>query len=113
MAISEAFMVALSGMLVVMAELGLLAGIIVIMSKIIRAMVGDKAGSAAAKSAPPSVSCPAPAPAAAVLPETQSSGSLDLHGVDDRTAAILMAIVSDESGIALNELYFQSIRALD
>jgi len=42
-----------------------------------------------------------------------SSGELKLHNVDERTAAMIMAIVSDESGIPLSELCFKSIKAID
>jgi len=38
---------------------------------------------------------------------------LKLTGVDDKTAAIVMAIVSDEIGVDPDQLYFKSIRALD
>lgn len=39
-------------------------------------------------------------------------GSLRLSDVDEPTAAIIMAIVSDSSGIPLSELCFKSIRRL-
>ncbi|HEY9061544.1 MAG TPA: OadG family protein [Pseudobacteroides sp.] len=42
-----------------------------------------------------------------------TSGELKLMGVDEKTAAMIMAIVSDESKIPLSELQFKSIRALD
>jgi Na+-transporting methylmalonyl-CoA/oxaloacetate decarboxylase gamma subunit len=38
-----------------------------------------------------------------------SSGTLKLKDVDEPTAAMIMAIVSDESGIPLSELCFKSI----
>ena len=44
--------------------------------------------------------------------EELSSGELKLYDVDERTAAMIMAIVSDESGIPLSELCFNSIKAL-
>ncbi|NLM19071.1 MAG: OadG family protein [Clostridiaceae bacterium] len=40
-------------------------------------------------------------------------GKCDLHDVDDRTAALLMAIVADKIQFPLNELYFKSIRLLE
>ena len=40
-----------------------------------------------------------------------SCGKLKLHNVDERTAAMIMAIVSDESGIPIEELCFKSIKA--
>ena len=43
--------------------------------------------------------------------EIFSSGHLKLQNVDERTAAMIMAIVSDESGIPLSELCFKSIKA--
>jgi Na+-transporting methylmalonyl-CoA/oxaloacetate decarboxylase gamma subunit len=42
-----------------------------------------------------------------------SSGELRLIQVDERTAAMIMAIVSDESGIPLSELRFKTIRAIE
>jgi len=42
-----------------------------------------------------------------------SSGELQLHNVDERTAVMIIAIVSDESGIPLQELCFKSIRAIE
>lgn len=42
-----------------------------------------------------------------------SCGELKLYNVDERTAAMIMAIVSDESGIPLDELCFKSIKAKD
>ncbi len=42
-----------------------------------------------------------------------TAGELKLYDVDDKTAAMIMAIVSDESKIPLSELIFKSIKALD
>jgi Na+-transporting methylmalonyl-CoA/oxaloacetate decarboxylase gamma subunit len=42
-----------------------------------------------------------------------STGELKLIDVDERTAAMIMAIVSDESNIPLSELQFKSIKLLD
>ncbi len=38
-----------------------------------------------------------------------SAGDLELVGTDEKTAAVIMAIVSDKSGIPLNRLQFKSI----
>jgi Na+-transporting methylmalonyl-CoA/oxaloacetate decarboxylase gamma subunit len=40
----------------------------------------------------------------------ECSGELKLIGVDEKTAAMIMAIVSDELKIPLNELEFKSIK---
>lgn len=42
-----------------------------------------------------------------------STGELKLYLVDERTAAMIMAIVSDETGIPLSELRFRSIKVLN
>ncbi len=40
-------------------------------------------------------------------------GELKLYGVDEKTAAMIMAIVSDEAQVPLSELQFKSIKLLD
>lgn len=42
-----------------------------------------------------------------------SSGDLELVGVDEKTAAVIMAIVSNKSGIPLNRLQFKSITLME
>ena len=42
-----------------------------------------------------------------------SKGQLDLIGVDEQTAAIIMAIVCDELKLSLNQLHFKYIKAID
>ena len=39
-------------------------------------------------------------------------GRVHLYNVDDKTAALIMAIVSDTTGIDLDHLMFKSIKAL-
>ena len=41
-----------------------------------------------------------------------SAGEIKLHDVEPRTAAMLMAIVADQTGLPLNELRFISIREI-
>lgn len=45
--------------------------------------------------------------------EIFSSGTLKLKNVDEKTAAMIMAIVSDESETPLSELCFKSIRLVE
>ena len=45
--------------------------------------------------------------------EEFSSGTLKLKGCDEKTAAMIMAIVSDNTGIPLQELVFKSIKLVD
>ena len=42
-----------------------------------------------------------------------SSGTLKLKGCDEKTAAMIMAIVSDNTGIPLSELVFKSITLVE
>ena len=53
----------------------------------------------------------APTPAAPAAPAAQSAQSgVELVGVDEPTAAVIMAIVSHQSGISLDRLAFKSIK---
>ncbi len=103
-----AFLVALSGIVIVFMMLAILCLMIPVISKIVqsvqrpavreRVATTQKAASAAA---------PAPAPAV-----TAVSGDVKLIDVDEKTAACIMAIVSHETGIPLSELIFKTIKAL-
>ncbi len=42
-----------------------------------------------------------------------SSGELELINTDEKTAAVIMALVSHNSGIPLNRLSFKSIRLME
>ena len=62
-------------------------------------------------SAPAAQSAPAPAPApVAAAPVTP--GYLRLEGVSEANAAVIMALVSHQTGIPLNRLAFHSIKCL-
>lgn len=97
--------VALVGIVIVLVELGILAVLIQGISKIVRALEG----AVSKRSAAPAAAAPAPAAAPAVAPAAPSAG-VQLVGVDEPTAAVIMAIVSNESGIPLNRLSFKSIK---
>lgn len=92
----DALMIAVSGFFIVFLMLAVLWGIIVIISRAVTALAGKEQQSAAAPAAP----VPA-APAAVVL-----------EGIDETQAACVMAIVSHETGIPLDELVFKSIKAV-
>ncbi len=115
--IGEALNVSVTGFVVVLLILALLAVLVLLLSKAVRAVESKtkKKVSPAPKSAQPE-SAPAKAIAAQTgtpLPETCSAGQLDLYDVDEKTAAVIMAIVSHESGIPLNRLQFKSIKAIE
>lgn len=97
----DALMIAVSGFFIVFLMLAVLWGIIVIISRAVTALAGKEQQSAAAPAAPAPAPAPAPAAPAAVV----------LEGIDETQAACVMAIVSHETGIPLDELVFKSIKA--
>lgn len=109
-----ALQVSLFGILMVFLLLIILAVLIMIISRVVRFgenLAGKKGKKNAASDEPEPVQ--QSAAAGAPLPGTQSQGTLELDGVDEPTAAVIMAIVSDESGIPLNRLLFKSIKKKD
>ncbi len=122
--ISEALNVSATGFVVVLLILALLAVLVLLLSKGIRSaekgakkkQSAPKAKTEKAPAATPAKApvATAPAPAATVaLPANCSTGQLDLYDVDEKTAAVIMAIISHESGIPLNRLQFKSIKAIE
>jgi len=116
MSVGESFLYSLVGLLVVFLTLVLLAALVMLISKLVanfaakKAPDSDKPAPAAASAAPatavPTVSVNKPAVMA-------SQGELKLRNVDDQTAALLMAIVAEQTKIPLNELRFKSIVCLN
>lgn len=117
--ILDALNVSVTGIVVVLIVLAILAVLVVLLSKGIRLVIKDTKPVKAPKKADESKKQPAPlaplaAPAAvSALPDNQSAGSLDLYKTDEKTAAVIMAIVSNESGIPLNRLNFKSIKLIE
>lgn len=112
---SQAVSISVTGIIVVMIILALLAVLVVLLSKAIRAMEkGAKKNQSAQGNSSSANPVTAPVTDKGVkLPETQSAGQLDLYKTDEKTAAVIMAIVSDESGIPLNRLKFNSIKLIE
>ena len=101
--VGTAGLVAILGYLVVFIGLVALMVVIMIAGKI---MMGKKQE----KAAPAAAAAPAEAPKPKAAPAPGSAGECKLYNVDDRTAAMLMAIVADKMGKPLNELRFKSIK---
>ncbi len=99
---------ALTGFVLVLSMLAIIAVAILIFSKVMSATSNKKVKTASAEA-----SAEAKAPEGTPLPEGNSAGKLDLVDVDEPTAAVIMAIVSEESGIPLNRLSFKSIRKVE
>ena len=108
---AERFMNAGIVILVVFGVLLLMYILISLSGKIIQAIsnIGKKEEPAKA----PATAAPAAAAAAAVSEEEFSSGTLKLKDCDEKTAAMIMAIVADDTGIPLSELVFKSIKLVD
>ena len=106
--LTDALMVSGVGIVVVMAELALLAVLVFLLSRLVSALVNKKS----ADESPESVF--ADSDATAVGKSSSSASSrVELYGVDEQTAATIMATVSHQTGVALEHLDFKSIKLLD
>lgn len=104
--IGDAGITALLGYAVVFTGLIALMIVITLLGK---AFSVKKAASAAAPA--PAVAAPVVSAAPAAQPAAPgTAGQLKLHDVPPKTAAMLMAIVAEETGKPLNELRFTSIK---
>ena len=110
MPLTDALATSLIGITTVICILAIIALLIILVSKVIRAIEG-----AATKKAPatPTAAPAASAPAGVPMPTGMNQGELELINTDEKTAAIIMAIVSDKSGIPLNRLSFKSIKLVE
>lgn len=109
--IGEAILVALFTIAVVFAVLFLIFILVNVFSKILSKVTGED--TVAKPASAPASAKPVAATAEPVKEEEFSSGSLKLKGCDEKTAAMIMAIVSDNTGIPLSELIFKSITLVD
>ena len=107
MSIGRALIVAVSGFMVVFLMLCLLWFIIVMINKVTTTLEEKTTPKESAASSAEE------APAAAAAPDAVYGGEIALYDVDEKTAACIMAIISDETKIPLNQLVFKSIKALD
>ena len=105
MSTSDMFMNAGIVILVVFGVLFIMYVLISLAGKILA--TATKGGEKKPEAKPAVAAAPAAAPAAE---EEFSSGTLKLKGCDEKTAAMIMAIVADSLGKPLNELRFISIR---
>ena len=101
----DALMIALSGIVIVFLMLALLWGVIAVISRVMGVLEKHTAHPASVSAAAPAVAAPA-APAPAPVPQVK------LEGVSEVEAACVMAIVSHETGIPLDQLVFKSIKAV-
>ncbi len=104
MPLSEALAVSLIGITVVMVILAIIACLILLVSKAIRAIEAKAASAGPAAPAPSQVT-----PAA----QKTTAGQVELIDTDEKSAAVIMAIVSKKSGIPLERLSFRSIKLIE
>lgn len=110
MPLTDALATSVIGITTVICILAVIAVLIILVSKVIRAIEG----AASKKSAPAPVAAPVTAaPAGVPMPAGMNQGELELVNTDEKTAAVIMAIVSDKSGIPLNRLSFKSIKLVE
>lgn len=108
MEIGDALVTAIFGYVVVFFGLVLLMGVLYVTGAIFS---GKDKKSAAAKSAETKAAPVAAAPSAPPAPG--SAGHVKLHGVPDKEAAMIMAVVADKMQTPLNELRFISIKEIE
>lgn len=113
MPLFEALMTSLVGIVTVMIILAVIAMLIILVSKVIRVFESAAAKKKAAPAAAVASAAPAGKPTGVIPVAGVSQGTIDLVNVDEKTAAIIMAIVSDKSGIPLNRLSFKSIKLVE
>ena len=106
----EKISIGTAALIVVLGMAVVFFGLILLMyvTKIAGAIINRK------KSAEPAAA-PAAAPAAPAVktaPAPGTAGTIALHDVPDKTAAMLMAIVASKTGKPLNQLRFISIREI-
>ncbi len=113
LSIPSAFGYSVLGFSIVFFVLIVLMFVIKAIRGVVEQMAANQAAPAAATAAAVPAAAAAPKPAASasgMVPAKGSLGEIKLHSVDDKTAAMLMAIVADKIGAPLNELRFLSIR---
>lgn len=111
MPIGEALMIAASGFIVVFIMLAVLWMLINVINLFTKTL--EKKQKVESATLPKKAAVPAPAKAEPTTDEPVIyGGEIALYDVDEKTAACIMAIVSDETKIPLNQLIFKSIKAI-
>ncbi len=109
--VGEALLIALCGFVTVFVLLLFLIVVINVISRVIMAIEGRGKETPAPTPAAETPSAPAPAKEEE-KPSKPWDGKLQLIDCDEETAACIMAIISDETDIPLDELQFRCIKAL-
>ena len=105
--IVDALLTSVIGIATVMVILAIIAVLIILVSKVIRTFENKTAKSEAV------IGEESVATRTIPMPEGMNEGEVELIGTDEKTAAVIMALVSHNSGVPLNRLSFKSIKLLD
>lgn len=102
------------GFVLVLIVLAFIAVLIMMISKVFNKVAGKATTEETRSEAPASISAVPTSPAASVTAPAApvASGYLKLEGVSEANAAVIMALVSHQTGIPLNRLAFHSIKCL-
>ena len=109
MGIGTALLISLVGLALVFAVLIVLGLFVKAISAVISRIEKTSPSPSVKSVSPPSPSLPSSIPEGWEIAPT-AEGEVKLYNVDDKTAAMLMAIVADDLGVPLAELKFLSIR---
>ena len=113
MDIPKALLVALVGFITVILILAIIALFIKLTAFIFSAIEKKNATKVTTVITPINATPSVPQASGTPLPDNESQGQLELIGVDEATAAMLMALVSYKTEIPLNRLAFRSIRLVE
>lgn len=102
--LTDALTVSGVGIVVVMAELALLAVLVFLLSRLVSAFVKNRTSVTEVSTDDTSAQTAA---------ASTTASCVELYGVDEQTAATIMATVSHQTGIDLKHLDFKSIKLLD
>ncbi len=110
--LTDALMVSGVGIVVVMAELALIAVMVFLLSKLVRSLTNKSSSDNSSGGDPEGFKSPV-SKSKAKKAEKQTTGRCELYGADEATAATIMASVSHQTGIPLNHLDFKSIKLME
>lgn len=113
MSFGQALMIALSGFITVFLMLVILWGLIVAINKVTSSFIKEPEVKKAPRRTPAARPAPATAAEAVETEKKTYGGEIKLFNVDEKTAACIMAIISDETKIPLDQLIFRSIKAVE
>ena len=105
--VTDSLLLSLVGFSIVFAVLVVLILVVKLIRLVLKKEQVEAAASKPAKDSSGSVALTSKVPAPG------SMGEINLYSVEDKTAAMLMAIVADEMNVPLNELRFISITELE